>query len=206
MLFDWLSSYRLSLYIPSVKWGFSIMLDKQPYGKGYEQKNWYHSGRLFVQGRKEGRVLRYDRASAPAAFLSLPFKGSRIYSLNPGSILAPWSWWDMSISNSYWLISLFHEHIIFGYVIPPFLPICHPFRPLFIYRELLQTRRLISLQNPGHYLGGPYKDELKGEVIISPLSIYPSISSNWVTEYRSFCRKSSSLLPFSISGTDSWWF
>ena len=47
--------------------------------------------------------------------------------------------------------------------------------------------------------------KLKGEVIISPLSIYPSISSNWVIEYRSFCRKSSSLLPFSIwSGTDCW--
>ena len=124
------------------------MLDKQPYGKGFEQKNKYHLG-LPLVSRKEGRVP-------------------------------------------------IHEHIIFGYVIPPFLPICHPFRPLFIYRELLQTRRLISLQNPGHYLGGPYKDELKGEVIISPLSIYPSISSNWVTEYRSFCRKSSSLLPFSI--------
>ena len=63
------------------------MLDKQPDGKRYEQKNWYHLGSPLFS-RKEGRVPRYDRALAPAAFLSLPYEGSRIYSLNPGSILA----------------------------------------------------------------------------------------------------------------------
>ena len=85
------------------------MLDKQPYGKGYEEKNWYHSGSPLFS-RKEGRVPRYDRASAPAAFLSLPYEGSRIYSwVDLGPMILVRSVHLKLVS----IIFLLYEHIMF---------------------------------------------------------------------------------------------
>ena len=50
------------------------MLDKQPCGKGYEQKNWYRPGSP-LNIWKEGRDPGYDRASAPASNLLSLTKG-----------------------------------------------------------------------------------------------------------------------------------